>query len=76
MSRALQEISARRSAAAKRGWETRRKRLGGTVLATVWDYEGAQRIVDQLIPPREPNPWPRFAATIKRFWHTATGWMR
>ncbi len=86
MTRALQKVAARRSAAAKKGWERRRAAeafgagfgagkvdmdaLRAQIAAgTVTRLPGYERYVDL-------NPWVRIQATIKRFWHTATGWMR
>jgi len=74
---------AKRSAAARKGWETRRARAKGRY---IWEESPAAREAERLraehpyarISPLmvgavDPNLWPRIAAAVRRWWARLTG---
>lgn len=76
----LRARKAMRSAAAKKGWETRRQRV---LEARLRIANNTELLIDRDAFLREadrvglaPGPKPRPAGIVRRWWQWATGWMR
>lgn len=80
----LKARKALRSAAAKKGWETRREmaaaeRHVADIVATHPVAKGeafAFTVLHHGVPVADPNPWPAIAAAVKQGVMRVAGWLR